>query len=42
MIVPTFKFVMYNSLACKNVCDAGYLLGGKRQAYDTRKTLTYH
>jgi hypothetical protein len=45
MIVPTVKFVLYSSLACKKVCGGGYLLGGKRQAYHTRKTpnlsLTY-
>jgi hypothetical protein len=37
MIVPTIKFVLYNSLECKKVCG-GYLLGGKRQAYHTGKT----
>jgi hypothetical protein len=45
MIVPTIKFVLYRSLACKKVCGGGYLLGGKRQAYQTEKTpnlpLTY-
>jgi hypothetical protein len=45
MIVPTFKFVLYNSLACKMVYGGGYLLGGKRQVYHTGKTpnlpLTY-
>jgi hypothetical protein len=30
MIVPTVKFVLYNSIACKRVCGSGYLLGGKR------------
>ena len=45
MIVTTVKFVLYNSLACKKVCDDGYLLGGKRQTYHMGKTpnlpLTY-
>jgi hypothetical protein len=45
MIVPTAKFVLYSSLACKNICGDGYLLDGKHQAYHTGKTpnlpLTY-
>jgi hypothetical protein len=45
MIVPTVKFVLYSSLACRKVCGGDYLLGAKRQAYHTGKTpklpLTY-
>jgi hypothetical protein len=33
MIVPTVKFVMHDSLACKRAYGGGYLLDGKRQAY---------
>jgi hypothetical protein len=45
MIVPTVKFVMHDSLACKRAYGGGYLLDGKRQAYFVGKTsnipLTY-
>jgi hypothetical protein len=45
MIVPTVKFILHDSLACKRAYDGGYLLGGKRQAYFMEKTsnlpLTY-
>jgi hypothetical protein len=45
MIVPTVKFMLHDSLACKRAYDGGYLLGGKRQAYFVGKTsnlsLTY-
>jgi hypothetical protein len=33
MIVPTVKFMLHDSLACKRTYSGGYLLGGKRQAY---------
>jgi hypothetical protein len=39
MIVPTVKFMLYSSLAYKNVCGDDYLLGEKRQAYYTGKTM---
>jgi hypothetical protein len=45
MIVPTVKFMLHDSLACKRVYAGGYLLGGKYQAYFVGKTsnlpLTY-
>jgi hypothetical protein len=45
MIVPTVKFMLHDSLACKRVYAGGYLLGGKHQAYFVGKTsnlpLTY-
>jgi hypothetical protein len=37
MIIPTVKFILYDSLACKRVYSGGYLLGGKRQANFTGK-----
>jgi hypothetical protein len=37
MIVPTDKFVLYSSLACKKICGGDYLLGGKHQVYHTGK-----
>jgi hypothetical protein len=45
MIVPTIKFILHDSLACKRVYAGAYILGGKRQAYFVGKTsnlpLTY-
>jgi hypothetical protein len=45
MIMPTVKFMLHGSLACKRAYDGGYLLGGKCQVYFTGKTsnlpLTY-
>jgi hypothetical protein len=45
MIVPTVKFVLHDSFACKRAYDGGYLLGGKCQPYFAGKTsnlpLTY-
>jgi hypothetical protein len=45
MIVPTVKFMLYDSFACKRDYSSDYLLGGKRQAYFVGKTfylpLTY-
>jgi hypothetical protein len=37
IIVPTVKFVLHDSLACKIVCCGGYLSGGKRQVYHAGK-----
>jgi hypothetical protein len=45
MIVPTIKFMLHDSFACKRASGVGYLLGRKRQAYFVGKTsnvpLTY-
>jgi hypothetical protein len=45
MIIPTIKFMFYDSLTCKRAYGGGYLLGMKRQAYHMGKTpnlsLTY-
>jgi hypothetical protein len=45
MIVPTVKFMLHDTLACKRDYSGGYLLGGKRQAYFVGNTsnlpLTY-
>jgi hypothetical protein len=38
MIVPTVKFMVHGSLACKKAYDGGYLSGGKRQTYFVEKT----
>jgi hypothetical protein len=38
MIVPTVKFVLYGSFACKRACGGGYLSGGKRQTYHAEKS----
>jgi hypothetical protein len=38
MIVPTIRFELHDSLACKNPCGGGYLSGGKRQNYHAGKT----
>jgi hypothetical protein len=38
MIVPTGKFMLHDSLACKRAYGGGYLLAGKRQAYHVGKT----
>jgi hypothetical protein len=45
MIIPTVKFTLHDSLACKRVYGGCYLLGGKRQDNFTGKisnlSLTY-
>jgi hypothetical protein len=38
MIVSSVKFILHDRLACKMVCDGGYLSGRKGQVYYARKT----
>jgi hypothetical protein len=42
MIVPTVKFMLHDSLACKRVCGGDYLSCGKCQTYHAGKTLNLH
>jgi hypothetical protein len=39
MIIPTIKFMLHDSLACKRAYGGGYLLSGKSQAYFLKKNL---
>jgi hypothetical protein len=38
MIIPTVKFMLHDSLACKRAYSDGYLLSTKRQTYFVGKT----